>query len=296
MSEPVVSTLELVVTEKTFGSLVTNAQQIKDAVEAMLPRYDAANYSDENVAEAKADKATLNKLSKALNDRRIQFEKEYLEPLEPFKKIVSETCLLIKAASGKIDTVVQQVDEKEREAKRALVDELWASMQFSLVPLDKVFRASWLNKTATRKAIHAEMQEIVNKINGDMEILSDLAAPEDLEAVTAMYFGLAGMELRAASEYSKSLAQRRAARAAAELAARQMPTPEPVCVEATEHTYAGSITILPDGAQVTQGSAVLTEVVEEPLLTRIFRVTTTREKIIALGDFMKASGITFEKV
>ena len=63
------SDLELVVSEKTLGSLTTNAIQIRDMVKAALPMYDIANYNDENIDQAKKDKAALNKAAKALNQK-----------------------------------------------------------------------------------------------------------------------------------------------------------------------------------------------------------------------------------
>ena len=43
------SDLELVVSEKTLGSLTTNAKQIRDIVMANLPKYDISNYTDDNI-------------------------------------------------------------------------------------------------------------------------------------------------------------------------------------------------------------------------------------------------------
>lgn len=37
------SDLELIVSEKTLGSLTTNAKQIRDMVKAALPMYDISN-------------------------------------------------------------------------------------------------------------------------------------------------------------------------------------------------------------------------------------------------------------
>ena len=58
------SDLELVVSEKTLGSLTTNAKQIRDIVMANLPKYDISNYTDDNIDQAKRDKASLNKAAK----------------------------------------------------------------------------------------------------------------------------------------------------------------------------------------------------------------------------------------
>lgn len=54
------SDLELVVSEKTLGSLTTNAIQIRDMVKSTLPMYDISNYNDDNIDQAKRDKAAPN--------------------------------------------------------------------------------------------------------------------------------------------------------------------------------------------------------------------------------------------
>lgn len=58
------SDLELVVSEKTLGSLTTNAKQIRDIVMANLPKYDISNYTDDNIDQAKRDKPLSTKLQK----------------------------------------------------------------------------------------------------------------------------------------------------------------------------------------------------------------------------------------
>ena len=50
------SDLELIVSEKTLGSLTTNAIQIRDMVKSTLPMYDISNYNDDNIDQAKRDK------------------------------------------------------------------------------------------------------------------------------------------------------------------------------------------------------------------------------------------------
>lgn len=53
------SDLELVVSEKTLGSLTTNAIQIRDMVKSTLPMYDISNYNDDNIDQAKRVKPSL---------------------------------------------------------------------------------------------------------------------------------------------------------------------------------------------------------------------------------------------
>ena len=81
------SDLELVVSEKTLGSLTTNAKQIRDIVMSNLPKYDISNYTDDNIDQAKRDKASLNKAAKALNSKRLEIEKEFMKPFGEFKEV-----------------------------------------------------------------------------------------------------------------------------------------------------------------------------------------------------------------
>ena len=105
--------LELVVSEKTLGSLTTNAKQIRDIVMANLPKYDISNYTDDNIDQAKRDKASLNKAAKDLNSKRLEIEKEFMKPFGEFKEVVNETVKLIGECSAKIDTVAifRQLDK-----------------------------------------------------------------------------------------------------------------------------------------------------------------------------------------
>ena len=141
------SDLELVVSEKTLGSLTTNAKQIRDIVMANLPKYDISNYTDDNIDQAKRDKASLNKAAKALNAKRLEIEKEFMKPFGEFKDVVTETVKLIGECSAKIDTVVKQNEQQYKEKKKANIKTYFDGMNTNLVDFNKVFKPEWLNKT-----------------------------------------------------------------------------------------------------------------------------------------------------
>lgn len=275
--------LELVVSEKTLGSLTTNALQIKQMVEQALPMYDVSNYDDHNIDAAKRDKAMLNNASKALNAKRIEFEKEFVRPFAEFKAVVADTVDLIKTASGKIDEVVKRQEEREREAKREQVQALWDKVGFTLVPLAQVFRATWLNKTMTPKTISAEIGEIVAKIESD--ILTIEAIGEDVDLLKGLY--LDTLDLNRTIQHARTLKDNRerakadAARREAE-AAQKAAEPLPVSV--------------PETIKASAPAQPVAAFAPPALMTRAFKVTSTRENIIALGDFMNAHGIAFEKI
>ena len=94
--------LQLVIQNKTLGSLKTNALEIKNTIIKSLPNYDVSNYNDDNIDQAKADKALLNNTAKVLNAKRLELEREFNAPFNEFKVIVNETISLINECSGKI--------------------------------------------------------------------------------------------------------------------------------------------------------------------------------------------------
>ena len=51
---------------------------MKQELTEKVSMYETLVYTDDQIKEAKADKAQLNKLKKALNDERIRIEKEYM--------------------------------------------------------------------------------------------------------------------------------------------------------------------------------------------------------------------------
>ena len=76
--------LELIVSKEELGVLETNALSIKEKVEAILPNYSSENYNENNIDIAIKDRALLNKSAKALNSKRIELEKKFMEPFENF--------------------------------------------------------------------------------------------------------------------------------------------------------------------------------------------------------------------
>lgn len=273
--------LELVVSSQTLGSLTTNAIQIRDIVKNALPKYDIVNYNESNVEQAKKDKALLNNAAKALNSKRIELEKEFLKPFGDFKDVISETVKLISECSGKIDLVVKQSDQAEKDSKKVKIQTYWDSKNFTLVPLSKVFDEKWLNKTTKDKAINSEIDSIIENINNELQTLEAIGS--DVELLKSLY--LDTLDLNKAIQYGNTLKLNKAKVISAtpvESTTSVEPISEPV-VNTPTTPQEIHIEISPSGTT-------------EELLTRTFKVTCTKDKIIALGAFMNANSIQFEKI
>lgn len=62
--------------------ILFNYEELKRELTEKVSHYETLVYTDDQIKEAKADKAALNKLKKALNDERIRREREYIPALE----------------------------------------------------------------------------------------------------------------------------------------------------------------------------------------------------------------------
>lgn len=292
--------LELVVSEKTLGSLTTNAKQIRDIVMVNLPKYDISNYNDDNIDQAKKDKAALNKAAKTLNAKRLEIEKEFMKPFIEFKDVVNDTVKLIGECSAKIDAVVKQNEQQYKEKKKANIKTYFDGMNTNLVDFNKVFKQEWLNKTASMKSVCSDIDAIFAKVDNELSTLRGFG--EDFDVLRTYYMDT--LNITSTIQYANRLKEQRERARAAEEARIKSEQERQQTEEARKATDAEQVKSRPvnpfamaEQKTNEQSSFVGQSKVQYPeLLMRAFKVTTTRELIIALGDFMNEKGIDFDKI
>lgn len=275
--------LELVVSEKTLGSLTTNAKQIRNIVMANLPKYDISNYTDDNIDQAKKDKAALNKAAKVLNAKRLEIEKEFMKPFGEFKEVITETVKLIGDCSAKIDVVVKQNEQQYKDKKLADIRTYFDGLNANLVDFNKVYRPEWLNKSASMKSVCADIDAIFSKVENELSTLQGFG--EDFDVLRTYYMDT--LNINNTIQYANRLKEQRERAKAAQVA--RIKAQE----EARQQEKQG---MRPQNMDSISEDTQEIQPIQMELLTRAFRVTTTRENIIALGNFMNEHGIDFEKI
>ena len=203
-TKALVPVFDLVVSELTIGTLITNAKEVHDSVIDFLETCDVENYKG-TVKDAATDKAKFNALAKKLNDERIRLEKEFLKPFVPFKEIVSETTDAINKVSSGLDVIVKAKEKEEKEAKKAEIVEIWKTYDFSLVSLEKIFNEKWLNKTYKTKRIHDDIAHIIDRIAGDLQSIEQFG--EDTATLKELY--LTNLDLQATLRRGAELRENR---------------------------------------------------------------------------------------
>jgi len=178
MEETKEAVFDLVIQEFNLGTLTTNAEAIREAVKAKLEGYKVENYSGDKIADAKRDKAELNAAAKRLNDSRLEYERTWMKPFEAFKSVVNETVALIKTASTKIDQVVKDVEQGEKDEKRRRIEQFWDKQACTLFQLSQIFDERWTNKTTKLSDAYEAITERIKKVEGDLGILDKIGEPE----------------------------------------------------------------------------------------------------------------------
>ena len=168
--------MELQVKEYTTPEKVLfNYEELKAEITEKAERYKNLVVTEDAIPGAKADKANLNKLKKALNDERIRREKEYMAPFNVFKDQIKELCNIIDEPVKSIDSQLKKFEDEEKEKKRVEIEKIYAEIGFpEYAPLDKFFDVKWLNKTTSIKKIKDELIERRGEISKSECIINDL--------------------------------------------------------------------------------------------------------------------------
>lgn len=155
---------------------IDNFAEMKAALSAVLERYENVAYSEESLAEAKADKKELTRLRKDIDERRKEIKRAYLAPYNDFEAQVKELLAMIDAPLDQIKSFVDQMDERDRLAKQG---EITAYFLQKSAPLGNMARQvldspafldrKWLNKTTTAKTWKAAVDAKIADAARDLE-------------------------------------------------------------------------------------------------------------------------------
>lgn len=152
-----------------------NYQDLKAQLEQKCAEYKGLVVTEDQIAPAKADLASLRKMDKALNDERIRLQKEYMEPFNLFKAQIDDLRTIVIEAEGAIDVQLKAFDEKQKAEKMDQIKEAFNAAGFAnFVTLEKIFSKAWLNKTCTIKKVQEDLTEIQHRIGEEVLTINQL--------------------------------------------------------------------------------------------------------------------------
>lgn len=266
--------LQLITKDKKLSEMIDGITQIRSIVKEKMKVYECITYTEDDIKEAKADRAMINKSSKALNDTRIELEKIYMQPFNKFKDVVKDTCDMLDLTSNSIDLQIKKFEQEEKDVKMKQIREYFDENNEYLVNFDRCFKSNWLNKNKGIAVVKAEINEVFELVEADFDKLKEHFYSETCyTAIIDRYQNT--LDYNNAYHYGVSLVNK--------------------ALEATTEQNSPQPTDTPNQIQQpTKQPENNTQ--SEQVYIRAFKVKVTREQAFALADFMKANNIEFESI
>jgi len=288
---------------------IENLEQLKKELVPRLKKYNELVVTEDSIKAAKDDKAALNKLKKAIEEQRISIKKQYLEPYNILEAQCKEVVALIDAPIQAIDKQIKAFDEIEKQNKYKELEQAFAELNApEWVTINDILNPKWENKTLKLDGLKAEMSDKLQKINDDVQKISDMYGDKGYYlsilnrykttkdfSQTAVYAAQLENEYKREQERKAKEEQLRQQmiKAAEEKRAREEAAQAENVQNAPEPPEVEQAVIIPPEPQ----TAVSIESVQsEPMLKGKFAVECTKSQLIALRDFMKSQGIKFELI
>lgn len=273
--------MELKISELVLPDKITfNYDELKAELTEKVKTYETIVYDDAQIKEAKADKANLNKLKKALNDERIRLEREYMKPFETFKAQVNDLISTIGKPIEIIDMQVKAYEDKCKQEKKDEIMKYFDGLEKpDMLTLIKIWDEKWLNASVSMKQVKDAIQAAIDKVNTELETLK--ALPEfSFEAIEeysrTLDINRAIAEGQRLADIQKRKAEAEAKRQAEEDAKAAEPTPQVAEPE--------PVPVVKDEAPVNNAQWVS------------FKAYITVEQAQALKAFFNANNIQFAPI
>ncbi len=272
--------MELRVQKPTFPEVIQfNYEELKQEITLKASDYVNLVYTEEQIQDAKKDRAKLNKFVKALSDERIKIKKECLKPYEDFEVKIKELDGIVNAAIKNIDGQVKDYEEKQKADKLAAIKGYWAVCEKPFeIAFENVMDQKWLNATVSLKNVYKAIDELLAKIDSDLATLENLPefSFESKEVYkTTLNLQQAIQEGAIQAEIQKRKQEQERMKAEAEFAKHMNP---PVKEEVVVEVRTPS------------------EVVEAPKMWIGFKAHLTVEQAHQLKNFFDCRGIEFEQI
>lgn len=166
---------------------ITNKEKLDALVDAVVKKYSGIIVTEDTLKECKQTLTELRKLSKELNTKRLEKQRQYEKPVKEFKAQIDAYINQINDVISDIKQGTDEFEEKRKAEKQIAIQNLTNEMasNYGVDPETIEFDKKWLNKSTTMKKI---TEEIANKmkeqqrLDGDWKIIKKYAQDKGLLA------------------------------------------------------------------------------------------------------------------
>ncbi|MDR1474594.1 MAG: DUF1351 domain-containing protein [Endomicrobium sp.] len=99
-------------------AITFNKAELMGEIKNRVAKYEGVKYGQEQIKEAKGDRATLNKFREAMEERRKEIKAWWNEPYMRFEKDVKEVLELIDKPIMEIDEQIKGYEEAKKRREK----------------------------------------------------------------------------------------------------------------------------------------------------------------------------------
>jgi hypothetical protein len=276
-----------------------NYSELKAELADKLVKYKGTTYDDSAISLAKKDKAGLNKLRKAIEDKRKEIKNQCLEPYSQFEMQVKDIVNMIDKPILEIDSQIKTYEEKVKAEKQAEIEIYFNEAVGDLsniLKFERIFDSRWLNTTYSIKSIKEEIDESIKRVDADLEVIKGLNSEFSTELMSEY---LSTFDLSAVLRRKSLLEERKEALERLEEKKRQQEAErQALNQQAKEQEQAQAEIKDNQTSTVSSGEQSSVKIQNNvPALMQLdFRIWGTSEQIMSLKAFLKERNIKYGKV
>jgi hypothetical protein len=168
--------------EQKNGAIGFNFEEIKERLNSELEVYKNMIFTEDSKTEAKKTIASLRKLKKSVNDKKLEVKKSFMIPYTNFEAQVKELDNLIDEPINFINNQVEEFERRRVEEKKLLISEIYTEIMgdhgeaSGYLPLQRIYDSKWENATTTKKAITEAIAERVDHVEKDLGIIRSMGS------------------------------------------------------------------------------------------------------------------------
>lgn len=253
-----------------------NFNELKQFLSESLAYYNALVITPEGIKGGKEDRAKLNKLKAAVDDRRKEVKRMCLAPYEEFELKCKTLSGMIDAASSSIDKQIKAFEDAEKKEKRDRIESEFNALagdMASYIKFQQVFNPRWLNASYKESDATLEIEAEIDRCRKDISAIRGLESDFETELLDQYAQG---------NNLSSVIARAASLKARKEEEARRRSTTSTDVIQATPETHVSFSNALDNEPEVA---------------TQLdFRIWATKTQRNALKAFLISNNIKYGKV
>lgn len=261
-----------------------NHEELKKQLAAELEKYKNIVVTENDMANAKADRAALNRFKDAVETKRKEIKREYLEPYNEFEKRIKEITSMIDEPIKAIDSQIKEFEAVKKEEKKKEIEKIYEENigEFKeLIPLNKIWNNRWMNLTYKVEDIAIEIETVAGRAQSGVEIIKGLNSEFEGQIMDKFFQTL---DITAALQENKRLQiqKKQLEKISGNKDAEQANIKADYEEKRTE--------------EQSMSNDIPKEIEKQPLICLDFRVFVTPEQANQLKEFLINNGIRYGRV